>query len=197
MDIKIIFAILSSIIGIIAFVPYLKDVFSFKTKPHIYTWFIWIITQGTAVVGMIYGGADWGSLSLMMGLIFIFCIFLSSFKYGTKDIDISDTVILIFAFLAIIVWWQLEKPIFSILMVSVIDMFGFIPSIRKTYNDPWSETFSAWGLFAVSNLLAILAISEYNFLTVFYLLTIGVMNTLLFILILTRRKVLQKKIKRM
>ncbi|MDD4662049.1 MAG: hypothetical protein PHG24_02085 [Candidatus Pacebacteria bacterium] len=191
MEIKIIFSILASIVGVVAFLPYLKDVFSSKTKPHIYTWLIWIITQGTAVAGMIYGGADWGSLSLAIGLIFVTFVFLLSFKYGTKDITKSDTVILIFALLAIIVWWQLKNPILSVLMVSIIDVFGFIPSFRKTFNDPWSETLSSWGLFATSNILALLAMSEYNFLTIFYVSVISIGNILVFLIALIRRKQLQ------
>lgn len=191
MDIKIIFSILASIIGVIAFLPYLRDIFCHKTKPHIYTWLIWIITQGTAVAGMIYGGASWGSLSLLIGLFFVASIFLLSFKYGTKDIKKNDTLILIFAFLAIIIWWQLKNPILSVLMVSIIDIFGFIPSLRKTFNDPWSETPSSWGLFAISNILAILAISEYNFLTVFYVFAITFGNISIFLITLIRRKILK------
>ncbi len=52
MDIKIISTIIATIIGVIAFFPYLKDIFSLKTKPHVYTWLIWVITQGTAVLGI-------------------------------------------------------------------------------------------------------------------------------------------------
>lgn len=192
MDIKILFAILASIVGIMAFLPYLRDIFACKTKPHAYTWLIWIITQGTAIVGMIYGGATWGALSLIIGLIFIVSIFLSSLKYGTKDITKSDTIILIFALLAILVWWQLDQPILSVIMISIIDMCGFFPTLRKTYKDPWSETLFSWELFTISNFLAMLAMNEYNFLTLFYLLVINVANILLFVVAIIRRKTIKK-----
>lgn len=56
-DIKIILAIISTVVAIaLAFVPYLRDIFRRKTKPHTYTWLIWTITQGTAVAGLWYGG---------------------------------------------------------------------------------------------------------------------------------------------
>jgi len=194
MDIKIFFAILASVIGIIAFIPYLRDIFTYKTKPHAYTWLIWIITQGTAVVAMFYGGAIWGMLSLAIGLIFILFIFLSSLKFGTKDITRSDTIVLIFALLSIVVWWQLKQPLLSVIMISVIDMCGFFPTFRKTYKDPWSETLSSWGLFIISNFLAILAMNEYNFFTLFYILIINTANIVLFVIAIIRRKIIKKEV---
>lgn len=193
MDIKIIFSIIATIIGTIAFFPYLKDIFSLKTKPHIYTWLIWIITQGTAVAGILYGGGEWGSLSLLIGLFFVASIFLFSFKYGTKDITKGDTLILIFAFIAIFVWWQLDEPIISILMITVIDIFGFLPSFRKTYFDPWSETLSSWFLFAAANIFSLLALSEYNLLTTTYLIAITIANLILFFIAFIRRKFIVEK----
>lgn len=188
MDIKIVFAVIASIIGIIAFIPYIRDIFSHKTKPHIYTWLIWIITQGIGVFGMVHGGASWGSLSLTIGLIFVIFIFLCCFKYGTKDITKADKIVLMFAFLAVFVWFQLKQPILSILMISIIDFCGFLPSIRKTYKNPQSETLSAWLLFTVSNTFAILALSEYNFLTLFYILTITIANLIIFAVALIGRR---------
>ena len=53
---KLIFGTLSGIIVVIGYIPYLKDILRGKTKPHVYTWFIWIITQGIALSGLLYGG---------------------------------------------------------------------------------------------------------------------------------------------
>ncbi|MCX6722572.1 MAG: hypothetical protein NT094_00715, partial [Candidatus Staskawiczbacteria bacterium] len=139
-DLKIFFIILSIIAGLSAFFPYLRDIFSLKTKPHIYTWLIWSVTQGTAVAGIYYGGGGLGGLELVIGTFFVFIVFLFSLKYGTKNITKSDTAVLITAFLAVLVWWQLHQPLLSVLMVSAIDVIGYIPSIRKSYKDPWSET---------------------------------------------------------
>src|SRR3989344_9392966 len=122
MDIKIILTTIATIVAVAAFIPYLKDTFSLKTKPHSYTWFIWAITTGTAVVGIWYGGGGWGALNLTVGLFFVVAVFLFSLKYGTKNITKSDTVILIAALSAIVVWWQLDKPLVSVLMVSAIDV---------------------------------------------------------------------------
>lgn len=192
MNIKIIFTILAIITGVSALFPYFRDIFLLKTKPHAYTWLIWAITQGTAAAGVWYGGGGFGAINLTIGAFFVAVIFLFSLKYGTKNITISDTIILIAAFLAIVVWWQLNQPLISIIMVSIIDMLGYIPSLRKTYYEPWSETLSSWIVFSISNVFVMLSLNEYNFLTMVYLVAITIANMTLFLLCFFRRQVILK-----
>jgi hypothetical protein len=192
MNIKTVFALAAAALSIIGFVPYIKDIFLLKTKPHLYTWLIWTITQGTAVSAIWFGGGSWGALSLTIGTIFVTIVFLFSLKYGTKNITKSDTVILIAALCAILIWWQLDAPLISVMMVTIIDAVGYMPSFRKSYSEPWSETATTWGIFAVSNIFAILALSEYNFLTTAYLVVITSMDILLLAFCLFRRQFIAK-----
>jgi len=192
MDVKIILTVIATAIGVVAFFPYLRDTFSLKTKPHAYTWLIWAITQGTAVFGIWYGGGGWGALNLTIGTLFVIVVFLFSIKYGTKNITKSDTAILVAALSAIIIWWRLDQPLISVIMVSMIDVIGYIPSFRKSYQEPWSETLISWILFSASNTFAILALEEYNLLTVTYLAAITSANIALFFLCFFRRKFFPK-----
>lgn len=192
MNLKIVFSIIATVIGVVAFLSYFRDIFLLKTKPHVYTWLIWSITQGTGVLGILYGGGSWGALNLAVGTIFVVFIFLFSLKYGTKNITMSDTVILIAALCAILVWWQLHQPLISVIMVSVIDVIGYVPSFRKTYREPWSETMMSWILFAASNIFAILALREYNLLTLTYLIAITLANVSLFAICFFRRPFIAK-----
>lgn len=193
MDIKIAFSLISAALGTMAFLPYSIDILKQKTKPHSYTWLIWTITQTTAVAGIIHGGGGWGALNLTIGTFLVFLIFLFSLKFGSKDITKSDTIILIVALLAILVWWQLDQPLIAIFMVSGIDALGYIPSFRKSYSEPWSETLSSWLLFSSSNIFALLALNEYNLLTTTYLITITTANISLFIFCLVRRRYVKKQ----
>ncbi len=190
MSMKLIVAVLALVVAIIgAFLPYIRDIFLKKTKPHAYTWLIWTITQGTAVAGLWYGNGGWGILPLFIGTIFVFLVFLLSLKYGTRNITKGDTVVLIAALLAIVVWWQLQAPLLAVLMVSVIDVLGYLPSFRKTFKEPWTETVASWVVFSIANILNMLALSEYNFLTLSYLVAITVANLVLVTICLLRRRV--------
>ena len=115
-----------------------------------------------------------------------------SLKYGTKNITKSDTIVLIVALFAIVVWWQLGQPLISVIMVSAIDVIGYVPSFRKSYREPWSETLISWILFSVGNIFAVLALKEYNLLTVTYLVAITSANIALFLLCFFRRQLIPR-----
>jgi hypothetical protein len=186
MDYKIVFATIGAIIGFSATFPYIKDIFLKKTKPHVYTWFIWSITTGTATIAAYFGDGGWGLLNLVAMTAITFSVFLMSIKYGTKNITFLDTFILLVTIIAIFVWWQLKQPLISVIMVSAIDVVGYFPSYRKTWQEPKSETAISWLGFAVANIFAILALKEYNFLTATYLFSIMFANLVLFLICLKR-----------
>lgn len=193
MNLKLILAIIASVLTIIGFVPYLKDIFARKTKPHLYTWLIWGITQTTATVALIYGGGKFGSVALIIGAILVLFTFLLSFKYGTKNITLSDKIILLLALIAILIWWQLKNPLLALFMVSAIDGIGYIPTIRKSFVDPWSETISFWAMMALSDLLVIASNDQYNFLTTTYIVTLFTANIIIISVCFFRRKFIQKR----
>jgi hypothetical protein len=193
MDFKFFISIIASLLTIIGYAPYLRDIFAKKTKPHLYTWLIWMITQGTATIALLYGGGKFGSFSLITGTILVLTVFLLSFKYGTKDVTKKDRIILVLALLAIVIWWQLDNPFVAVLMVSAIDGVGYIPTIRKSFNDPWSETLFFWAVMAVVALLTLIANAEYNFLTVTYLAMLFIANILVVLVCLLRRRVVKRK----
>lgn len=179
MEPKILFAIVSMILSLGAFLPYVWSVFRKKAKPHPYTWIIWFITQGTASLALWYGNGGWGALTISVGTFFVGVVALLSLRYGTKNITRTDTALLVFALLALVVWWQLDAPILAVVMVSFIDVIGYIPSWRKTAQDPASEPILPWVLFSLGNFLSLLALTEYNLLTVTYLVTIMIANLVL------------------
>jgi hypothetical protein len=193
MSIKIIFSAISVIIGLLAFLPYLKSTISKKTKPHAFTWLIWGITQGTASVGLWVGGGGIGAISLTIGTVLVFVIFFMSLKHGEKNITKSDKIVLTLALSAIAIWLFLDNPFLAVLLVSLIDVSGYIPTFRKSYNKPWTENPVSWGMFTFGNIFAILALANYNFLTLSYITAISSANIILLIFLITRRRQLSKK----
>ena len=189
LDIKLVFSIIATLITIIwGFFPYIRDIFRNKTKPHIYTWLIWTITQGVATVGLIYGKGGWGALELLIGTFFVFIIFLLSFKYGTKNVAKLDTVMFVVALLFFVIWTQVQDPLLAVFMVSIVDILGYMPSFRKTFQEPWTETVTTWLLFAIGNIFVMLSLGQYNLLTLTYLVSIATANIILVAICLVRRK---------
>ena len=185
---KEIITALSVIFVIVLYLIYFRDIFLTKTKPHVYTWLIWSITMGVAAASAISGGAGYGSFPLILGAGFMTGITVVSIKYGTKNITRSDTIALIFALGSVVIWWQLNNPYLAVFIASMIDMIGYYPTFRKSYFEPESETVSFWALSLLGITLNIVALDEYNFLTLFYLATIFFSSGSLAIFLLVRKK---------
>lgn len=194
MDIKILFAGISVVVGFVSLVAYFKDILKGKTQPHLYTWLIWAITEGTATVAVWYGGGGLGAIHLTIGTIsIIFVLFFSLISgRGSKNITRSDKVALMVALLAILVWWRLKNPVLAVFMVSGIDVIGYLPTFRKSYQEPWSESAITWLGFVAANVFAILALGEYNLLTLPYLISISTANIILIAICLIRRPLAAK-----
>ena len=191
-DLKLVSAIIAVSSLTIGFYPYCRDIFKRRTTPHLYTWLIWSFTQGTATAASWYGGGKFNALTFAIGTVLVIAVFFLSFKYGTKNITRSDTVLLIVALLAIIVWWQMGNPLIAVLMVTLIDAIGYIPTFRKSYAEPWSETLSYWVLMVVANIFTIASSAQYNFLTVTYAAVLLIANGTVWMICFFRRRTLKK-----
>ncbi len=187
LDFRTVAALISIGIGVFSFLLYLVQILRKEAQPHIYTWLVWCITQGTATIAIFEGGGGLIGWSYGIGAGLVFIIFLLSFKYGTKNITPFDTFTLIAALAATLVWWQLDQPILAVLMVSAIDGLGYLPTVRKLWEEPWSEVLWTWGLFAFSNLIGIFALKAFNLLTLPYMVLCLVANAGLLVLGSIRR----------
>jgi uncharacterized protein with PQ loop repeat len=146
MDYKTVISIIAVILTFVGYIPYLKDTFSGKTTPHIYTWFIWGFVTAIAYGLQVSAGAGVGSWVTLAVVIISAIIFLSGLKNGKKDIKTINTVFLILSFVALILWLIAKQPIMSVILVSTIDLLGFVPTIRKSWNKPYSETLFSYQL---------------------------------------------------
>lgn len=174
-------------LAFIALYPYIVDIFKNKTKPHIFTWLVWAIVTILAFFGQWQKGGGAGSWTTgVTGIITIF-IALISFKKGSRDITKFDVLIFIGALIAIIPWSLTKDPTLSIVILTIIDVLAFMPTIRKTIKDPQSETFISYVLHAIRHSLSILALANYNIATYIYPASLAVMNIIILSIILKSR----------
>ncbi|MEK7463586.1 MAG: hypothetical protein AAB610_00480 [Patescibacteria group bacterium] len=182
------FGTLSVIIAIISFVPYIKDVLARKTTPHIYSWLVWTILQALATIAILKENPWWSGLGVgSVGLVSL-VVFLFSFKYGTKNITIFDTVCLIGALAAISVWIFIHDITLSVILVTIIDFVAFLPTFRKAYQEPHSETIILYVCSGLSNIFSLLSISHHSVSSTLYVASLIVTNFLFVGLVLMRRK---------
>ena len=179
---------MSFALAFVSFSPYLRDIFSRKTTPHIYSWLVWTILQMTAAVAILQQNSFYSALGVIgLGLVSL-VVFILSFRYGTKNITFFDKLCLIGALISIGIWIFTENATISIILVSIIDFIGFLPTYRKVYQEPYSETLFLYILSGLSNFFSLLSITVYSIESSLYVGSLVITNIIMVCITLIRRK---------
>lgn len=168
-EIKVIASIIATGIALIAYVPYLIDMFRGKNQPHLYTWIsIFLVTSVVAWL-QIVGGAGVGAIPTVLGVLVDAVILFYCFRFGTKDVVFMDKVCLAISIAGVITYVIFRShPVLSLAVVTAAEMISFVPTFRKTRNDPYSESLPSYYLLMLKLTLILIALEEYNLLTVSY-----------------------------
>ncbi len=157
-----------------------------------YSWLVWTVLQVVGVAAQVKDGAGYGAWALGVGAFFCGAIFLLSFKYGTKNISKFDVFCLVAALCAIGIYLFISNPVWATMVVAVIDFVGFLPTFRKGFEEPFTETALTFILSGLGNALSIVALQHYSLATVFYIATLCFTNSSFATMILVRRHILKK-----
>jgi hypothetical protein len=173
-------AVLFAVIGN---VPYLRDVISKKIQPHPYTWLVWSIVSLVTFIGALVKGAGIGAIPIGISELFTIVIFIFSLRYGFKNIVRKDTYFLIIALLGLIPWYLTKDPTISVIIVVCIDLVAFIPTLRKTWVHPETESYLLYTMNALRHVLILLSLSSYNVATTIHSIAMIITNTMMTIFI--------------
>ena len=180
--------VIAVLIAFVSYIPYFRDIFAGKTKPHAFTWLIWGSLNAIAFVGQIQDNAGAGSWAVGFTALALLSIFVIALSKGEKDIKPFDWFCMSGSVLAIILWAITSEPLTAILLITFIDALGFLPTVRKSYNKPHEETLITFLLSTVKYGLVIVALQNYTLVTVLFPLSLVIMNGLFVAMLLVRRK---------
>jgi len=190
-NLKLITGVSAIALTFVAYVPYFTDMLKGKTKPHTFSWLIWGIVTGIIFALQMSAGAGFGSLVTLAVAIASISIFILSLKNGNNNIEKIDVVFLILALLAIPLWIIVKQPVTSIVLLSAIDMLGFAPTVRKSWNKPHSETLSFYVISTFRHSLSVIALEKYNVITVLFPGIWVFANGLFALMLIARRKIIK------
>ncbi|MFA8451541.1 MAG: hypothetical protein ACEPOW_12690 [Bacteroidales bacterium] len=169
-DHKELIGFISVVLAASAYIEYIKSTINGKVSPHLFTWLIWTILTGIAYFGQISDNAGpgaWatGLSAVASGIITILALFQKKEYTITK----SDWITFISSILAIPLWVLTKTPIYSIILITSIDLISFYPTIRKTWLYPEQESLFCFTLSGIKFFVALLALDKFSFITAFYI----------------------------
>ena len=175
-------------ITFVGYIPYFRDIFRGKTKPHAFSWLVWGILNAIAFAGQISDNGGPGTWAVGLTAAALFAIFgLALFK-GEKNIKPFDWFCLASAGIALVPWLLTSEPLLSVILITIIDLFGFLPTVRKAYKKPHQETLSTFILNTLKYFLIVLALRQYTFVTTLFPAAVALMNGLFVAMLLVRRR---------
>lgn len=100
----------------------------------------------------------------------------------------TDWLFLALAMSSLPLWKLTSDPLWAVVVLTIVDVLGFGPTLRKAYSFPHSESLLFYCLFAVRNLLVIGALESYTATTVLFPAVIATACIWLMVIILYRRQ---------
>jgi len=193
MNYKEILGGIAVVIAFISYVPYIRDIFNNKTKPHAFSWLVYSVMTGIAFFGQIVGGGGAGAWVNGLTAIVCFVIFIFGLLKGRANIVFIDWISLLGAVVALIFWFITKGPLLSVILVTIIDALGFFPTFRKSFHKPHEETLITYFLSALKYVFALFALDTFSVVTALFPLYLVFANSAFFIMALIRKRQLSIK----
>ena len=181
-------AVIAALLAVAGNVPYVRDILIGRVKPHPYTCLVGTIVSGTVFFGMLIKGAGIGALPIATAEVFTVIIFLLSLKYGFRGITKTDKIFLAIALAGLLPWLFTSDPTLSIVVAVGIDLASLVPTFRKTWMQPTTETSALYGSNVLRHIFVLSSLQTYNIATTLHSLVMIVTNIAMTALILLHRK---------
>lgn len=192
--IRVVIGVVAIALTFVGWVPYIRDILRRKTHPHVYSWILWGSTALIAFALQFDGGGGIASfVTLAAGLVCLVIVALT-FRSGKHDIRRSDHAFLAAALVALVLWLVADQPALSITLLAAVEVFGFAPTVQKSWNNPFSETLSSIVMNTVRFGLSIVAIAHFSYVTVVYPATWMVANGAFASMLVMRRRLVTKPV---
>ena len=148
---------MSAVISIAGSVAYIRDTISGKTKPNRVTWSMWALAPLIGTAAALYAEADiWATSRIFLAGFLPLIVFSASFvnpksywKLTTFDLLCGACSVL-----ALLLWIGIDSPRLAILFAALGDGFAAVPTIRKAWKNPETET----GLTYLAGFIAVVLI---------------------------------------
>lgn len=157
----VLFGILSGVLSIFAYVPYIKDTLAGRTKPQRASWLIWSMLSTIALFSQFHEGAGPSLLFAGVQVTCTLVVFGLSSWVGTNNrLRHTDHLIFMVAGFGLVLWYFTNSAAYALAVTISISLLGGAATVLKTYRDPGSETCITWVVSFVASGCAMLAVGR-------------------------------------
>ncbi|HEX6258218.1 MAG TPA: hypothetical protein VFZ48_01930 [Candidatus Saccharimonadales bacterium] len=152
------FGLAAGIVGIVGYAPYIKDTLKGVTKPDRAAWGIWTLEYVALFFAQLSEGATHSLWLIGLQLLGVLIVCGLSFRFGVGTLTKQTVGLFACVCAALIVWYFTKSAATAILILLLVEASGVVLTIRKTYQQPQSETLTMWICVALAGLLGVGAV---------------------------------------
>jgi hypothetical protein len=179
---------ISIIITVVSYFIYMRGMYTGKTVPHTFSWFVFALLGSVVAAGQIYAGGGLGAMPTAITGFFCWVIAIWSFKRGEKNIRPTDWIALAGGIAGIILWLLTGDPLNAMIVITTVYCFGFYPTFRKSWHKPGQEPLSVYWLTVAKWVTSLVALHTLSLTTTLYPVAALLINLLFIALVVMRRR---------
>jgi hypothetical protein len=187
MDYQTIFGIFSVAAGLVGFGLYFWSIYKGYTKPHAFTWVSFALLDAITFAAQVTSGAGAGSWALGLGAVGCTIVAVVAIFVGHVKIRGADTVSFLAALLGIVLWALTSNPLYAVILAAIINILGVIPTVRKSFDEPATESVTIWSIDLLRYGASLLALQTFTLTTALVPASILLSNAAVITTVLMRR----------
>jgi hypothetical protein len=184
-----VFGALSVFMMVCSRANYFRSIFQGKTKPHAFSWLIWGVISSIGFFAQTAEGAGAGAWARGFSAFTCFMLtVVALMRDGRGDIKRGDWITLAVSLFAIPLWMITKTPVWSVILVTLIDNIGYYPTVRKSWDKPRQEALASYFLSSSGAFFSLLAIEHYSVSTWLYPASLVLSNGGMGVFLIIRRR---------
>lgn len=157
------FTLISIPLGLLGSVIYIRAMYRGIVVPNRVSFFLWFLAPMIGSVIAYQEGVGFLVIPIFMAGFSPFLILIFSFivKQGVWKLKIFDYYCGVFSLIALVLWLLLNAPIGAFIFSIVADLFASMPTIRKAWKNPETESPFLYILSSFGNIVALLTVRSW------------------------------------
>ncbi|MBI2623324.1 MAG: hypothetical protein HYW65_01990 [Candidatus Liptonbacteria bacterium] len=182
--------VVSALISVLGAGAYIRDTLSGKSKPNRVSWSMWALAPLVGTAAALSAHADpWAVIRIFLAGFLPLLVFTASFLNPQSywKLTLFDFLCGACSILALMVWGFADSPRAAILFAAIGDGFASLPTIRKAWKYPETETGLTYIASFVSVLLIIPSIPRWDIENSAFQIYLLTANTLLMLAVYRKK----------
>lgn len=175
------------------FYPYVRGILRGNVRPHMFSWVIWGCTTLLVFLAQLQAGAGVGAWSV--GVSAAFTLGIAGLAWRQRaDLHITkvDWAFLVAATSSLPMWYFTADPTVAVVVLTVVILLGYGPTLRKIHHQPRSESITFFALFVLRNVLVVMSMEQWSLATLLFPCAVSSAGLTVIALIVTRRRALAR-----